>query len=70
MEPARLDCAVLHGPHMENFRAIVDELTVSGGAFEVADAEELVKAVDRLLNDEELRAKVSAAAAEIAAHKE
>ena len=70
LEPARLDCAVLHVPHMENFRAIVDELTVSGGAFEVADAEELVKAVDRLLNDEELRATVSAAAAKIAAHKE
>ncbi len=70
LEPARLDCAVVHGPHMGNFRAIVDELTASGGAFEVADAEELVKTVDRLLNDEELRANVSAAAAEIAAHKE
>ena len=70
LEPARLDCAVLHGPHMENFRAIVDELTASGGAFEVADAEELVKAVDRLLGDEELRVHVSATAAAIAAHKE
>jgi 3-deoxy-D-manno-octulosonic-acid transferase len=70
LEPARLDSVVLHGPHMENFRVIVDELTASGATFEVADAEELIKAVIRLLDDEDLRRKVSATAAHIAAQKE
>jgi 3-deoxy-D-manno-octulosonic-acid transferase len=70
LEPARLDCAILHGPHMENFRAITDEMSAKGGAFEVADAEELVKTVSRLLGDEELRAEVAATAAAIAAQRE
>ncbi len=70
LEPARLDCAIVHGPHMENFRAISDEMSAKGAAVEVADAEELVKAVTQLLGDEELRARVSATAAAIAAEKE
>jgi 3-deoxy-D-manno-octulosonic-acid transferase len=70
LEPARLDCAIVHGPHMENFRAISDEMSAKGAAMEVADAEELVKAVMQLLGDEELRVRVSATAAAIAAEKE
>ena len=70
LEPARLDCAIVHGPHMENFRAISDEMSAKGAAIEVADAEELVKAVMQLLGDEELRIRVSATAAAIAAEKE
>jgi len=70
LEPARLDCAIVHGPHMGNFRAISDEMSAKGAAIEVANAEELVKAVMQLLGDEELRARVSATATAIAADKE
>ncbi len=70
LEPARLGCAVLHGPHMENFRAIVEEMSAHGAAHEVADAEELVKALGRLLSDEPLRAEVAATARAIATAKD
>lgn len=70
LEPARLDCAILHGPHMENFRAIAEEMSAKGGAFEVADAEELVKMAGRLLDDDALREGAIAAAAAIAADKD
>jgi 3-deoxy-D-manno-octulosonic-acid transferase len=70
LEPARLDCAILHGPHMENFRAIVNEMAARGGAAEVADAEELVKAVRQLLANPKMRSEMAAAAADIASTKE
>jgi len=70
LEPARLGCAILHGPHMDNFRAIVEEMAARGAAHEVADAEELVKAVGRLLADDGLRREVAAAAAAVATAKD
>jgi 3-deoxy-D-manno-octulosonic-acid transferase len=70
LEPARLGCATLHGPHMENFRTIVAELAARGGAQEVADAEELVKATATLLTDEELRHEVAEAAHAVATAKD
>lgn len=70
LEPARLDCAIVHGPHMENFRAISSEMSAKGATIEVADAEELVKALAQMLDDEQLRARVTATAASIAAEKE
>ncbi|MDH3241686.1 MAG: 3-deoxy-D-manno-octulosonic acid transferase [Alphaproteobacteria bacterium] len=66
LEPARLDCAIVHGPHMENFRVIAEEMLAKGAAFEVADAEELVKVVSRLLADETLRHQVAATAEAVA----
>lgn len=70
LEPARLDCAVMHGPHMSNFRGIVDEMAARGAAAEVADAEELVRTAGRLLDDTALRQQMIAAAAGIASAKE
>ena len=55
---------------MENFRAIVNEMAARGGAAEVADAEELVKAVRQLLGNPQMRSEMAAAAADIASTKE
>lgn len=64
IEPARLDAALLHGPHVENFAQVYRALDASGGARFVADAEELGAAVGDLLADpRRLRAMARAGAA-------
>jgi len=70
LEPARLGTAVLHGPHMENFRTIVDEMSAKGAAHEVTDAEELVKALSKLLTNSELRREITISAERIATAKD
>ena len=62
LEPARLGCALMHGPHVHNFRAIAADLAVVGAAQEVRDADELARAVAALLDDEAARATRGAAA--------
>jgi len=54
LEPARLGCAVLHGPHMANF---TDMLTLLGDALtEVSDPAMLTQVVGTLLSDPTSRA--------------
>ncbi len=66
VEPARLGCAVLHGPHMWNFREVVDEMTALGALMEVEDADSLAAGVARLLGDPDQRARQAAAGRGIA----
>lgn len=54
LEPARVGCAILHGPHVHNFRAIAADLAAAGASQEVRDAGELAAAIDALLADEAL----------------
>jgi 3-deoxy-D-manno-octulosonic-acid transferase len=49
LEPARLDCTLLFGPQMFNFRPIADELLAAGAAQEIEDAEGLAAGIDGLL---------------------
>ncbi len=71
IEPAQLDCAIVHGPHMHNFRAIVAELDAAGASEEVADAGALAEAVGGLLGDPSRRAARARAAARVAsAHRD
>lgn len=66
LEAACLDCAVLFGPHMGNFREIAARLKDSGGAGEVADEAALVAVLGRLLTDGEARRAQGAAASAFA----
>ena len=58
LEPAMLSCAVLAGPHVENFRESYQKLVRNGGARIVRDAEMLAKAVHFLTSNDLARAKM------------
>lgn len=66
LEAARLDCALIHGPHMANFKDIAQGLK-NGGAARVVDGEAaLAAAVDCLLGDEGERKRMADAALALA----
>lgn len=66
LEPARLDCAVVHGPHTENFASIFRDMDEAGAALPVRDSHELADAVHGLLTDDARRGTLSATAASFA----
>jgi len=60
-EPAQLDTAILHGPHVDNFAEIYTALDAEGGALPVSGAEDLAAAVRRLQAGEHERVARAAA---------
>lgn len=58
LEPAMLGCAVLAGPHVQNFRDVYQHLVRKGGARIVKDVEMLAKAVHYLLINDLARVKM------------
>jgi 3-deoxy-D-manno-octulosonic-acid transferase len=66
-EAARLDCAILLGPHTANCAAMVDALVSAQAAEVVTDEEALASAISQLLDDPGLRAKRAKRAARVAA---
>ena len=66
LEPARLDCALVTGPHTENFAQALAALEDAGAVSRVTDAGTLADAVRALLDDETARAARAAAAHEAA----
>ena len=66
-EPARLGCAIIHGPHMGNFASFTAAFAATRGAVAVADGAGLTAALDRLLGDSRERQKLVGAARTAAA---
>ncbi|MSO88360.1 MAG: 3-deoxy-D-manno-octulosonic acid transferase [Rhodospirillaceae bacterium] len=66
LEPAQFGCALLHGPHMENFEDVVAEISAGGGSLRVADAAELANAVQDLIANEGKRRRMGEAAIMVA----
>jgi 3-deoxy-D-manno-octulosonic-acid transferase len=66
-EPARLGCAVLHGPDMSNCAALAAALAAVNAAQTVSGGAALAQAVSALLADPRLRAERAAAAIRVAA---
>ena len=62
LEAARLDCALIHGPHMANFEEIAHHLRQVEASEEVADEAALALSVERLLANDRERARRAAAA--------
>lgn len=58
LEPAMIGCAVLSGPHVQNFREAYQHLVRKGGARIIKDVEMLAKAVHYLLGNEPARRKM------------
>lgn len=66
IEPARLGCAIVHGPHMENFLAIEGELKTAGASSLATTAEEIAREVGTLLSNAGQRQRRVAAARSVA----
>ncbi|MEM6461119.1 MAG: lipid IV(A) 3-deoxy-D-manno-octulosonic acid transferase [Pseudomonadota bacterium] len=64
LEPAMLDCAILSGRNVQNFRDSYRTLLKNGGARLVNDGEVLVKSVEFLLSNKRTAEKMRAAAKE------
>jgi 3-deoxy-D-manno-octulosonic-acid transferase len=65
IEPVFAGKPVVFGPHMENFRAVVDGLLAADAAIQVSDGESLEKTVAELLRDAARREGIARRALEI-----
>jgi 3-deoxy-D-manno-octulosonic-acid transferase len=61
IEPAKLQAAILHGPHVWNFADIYAALDDAGGAVTITQGEQLGGAIGELLRDSERRAEIASA---------
>ena len=65
LEAAQLDCAVIHGPDMANFRVVAADLAASRAALAFDDEAGLLQAVRRLLDDGDERGRLARAARKV-----
>ncbi|MGC6535461.1 MAG: 3-deoxy-D-manno-octulosonic acid transferase [Parvibaculales bacterium] len=66
MEAAQLDCALLHGPHIDNFTEIFAALTAQQACAEVSDAATLASQVIALMQNPKAVTQLAEAAASCA----
>jgi 3-deoxy-D-manno-octulosonic-acid transferase len=64
IEPAKLGCAILYGPHIENFSDVYAELANARAAARVNDAESLARAVHFLFSEPSRMRKMGRAGAD------
>ncbi len=69
IEPARLNCAILTGPHVYNFSDVYEDFAASNAAETVTDAASLARSVTALLGNYELRNERVAAAANVVSQR-
>ncbi len=55
LEAARLECALVAGPYVENFQSIYSELAQEKALLSVTSAETLARAIEQLLQDHRLQ---------------
>ncbi|MGC8792174.1 MAG: tetraacyldisaccharide 4'-kinase, partial [Bryobacteraceae bacterium] len=67
LEPGAFGRAIITGPHMENFPAVMEEFRRREAVLEIGSAAELGPAVERLLADRALRQRLGERAREAAA---
>lgn len=65
LEPAMLECAILSGPHVQNFRDAYQKLLRASGAKIIRDTEMLAKAVHFYMNNDNERLKMVDAGSQI-----
>jgi 3-deoxy-D-manno-octulosonic-acid transferase len=70
LEPARLDCALLTGPHTSNFTAICSELEGKKALLRVQNVSELVAEVSNLLRDHGKQEELAQTALKLAQDKQ
>lgn len=64
IEPAKLGCAVLYGPHIDNFNEVYGELAAAKAAARVTDAAALARAAHYLLSEPARMRRMGRAGAE------
>jgi len=64
IEPAKLGCALLHGPHVRNFADVFAAFDADGGSREVSDVQALAGAAHRWLSDPASARQAARAAAQ------
>jgi 3-deoxy-D-manno-octulosonic-acid transferase len=65
IEPAKLGCAVLYGPHVDNFNEVYSELAAAKAAARVTDAASLARAAQYLLSEPARMRRMGRAGAEV-----
>ncbi len=65
LEAARLDCSIIYGPHMENFREIEAEFKDSRASISIKDPEELHKILTELFQNSEKQKELARNALEL-----
>ncbi|MCK5621189.1 MAG: 3-deoxy-D-manno-octulosonic acid transferase [Alphaproteobacteria bacterium] len=65
LEAAQLDCAVIHGPDMSNFRVVAADLAAAEAALSFENEAGLIKAVARLLEGHDERKRLARAARKV-----